>query len=395
MPSAYSPWPSIHDLKLILLGDSRQHSSVPAGATMRLLKEYGGIAPYRISTIKRQLNDQHKASVKLMFEGKTAAGFDMLDKKLGWVKEIDDDAERYRAMAAEYVEALKGGTKWDDILLISPTHAEGKQITDTIREMMRAEKLLGQEEHEFTRWVAADLTEAERGDARSYRKVDMIQFHQNAKGIKSGTRLIVSDGNRALLPLDEAAKFQAYRKETIQLAEGDILRFTANGTTLDGHQIRNGAAYKVAGFTATGIRLDNGWLVSKDFGHFKHGIETSYGSQSKTVSHAIVGQSSRSFGASNMEQAYVSASRARNRVTFYTDDKAALREAITRSSLKLTASDIVKGAAERPQKQHRWRHRLRNWHRLGSLARVRAAYDVPRPQPKPQLEHQVSHGYGR
>src|SRR5207249_4795377 len=114
-----------------------------------------------------------------------------------------------------------------------------------------------------------------------------IQFHQNAAGHKSGTRLLA--GEAASLPLGQAAKFQAYRKETVAFAAGDILRFTANGMSVDGHQIRNGSAYKVAGFTAKGIRLENGWLVAKDFGHFKHGIETSPGSQSKTVSLAIVG----------------------------------------------------------------------------------------------------------
>ena len=97
----------------------------------------------------------------------------------------------------------------------------------------------------------------------------------------------------------------------MNFAEGDILRFTANGKTLDGHQIRNGTAYKIAGFTAQGIRLENGWLVAKDFGHFKHGIETSPGSQSKTVSLAIVGQSSQSSGRPTWSRAYVTACRSR------------------------------------------------------------------------------------
>ena len=78
------------NLKLVFLGDSRQHSSVAAGAVMRLLQQYGGVTPYRITEIKRQKNDDHKAAVGLMFEGKTLEGFDLLDKKLGWVKEIAD-----------------------------------------------------------------------------------------------------------------------------------------------------------------------------------------------------------------------------------------------------------------------------------------------------------------
>src|SRR5207245_9988688 len=116
-------------------------SSVAAGAFMRLLQQYGGITPYLITEIKRQKNSDHKAAVKLMFEGKTLEGFDRLDKKLGWVKEIAGAEERYRAMAAEYVQALKDGTKWNELLLISPTHAEGRRVTEAIRGRLRPEGL--------------------------------------------------------------------------------------------------------------------------------------------------------------------------------------------------------------------------------------------------------------
>lgn len=385
-------------IRLVLLGDSRQHASVAAGAVMRVLQRYAGLTPYRIANIKRQENEHHKAAVKLMFEGKTLEGFDLLDKELGWVHEIADAEQRYRAMAAEYVDALKSGTKWDEILLISPTHAEGKRVAQAIRGLLREEGMIGQEEHELTRWVSADLTEAERGDARNYRpgRVDMIQFHQNAAGHKAGSRLLVGG---ASLPVGEAAKFQAYRKESVKFAAGDVLRFTANGTTLDGHRIRNGSAYKIAGFTATGIRLENGWLVGKDFGHFKHGIETSHGSQSKTVKHAIVGESSQSFGAANMEQKYVSASRARIKVSSYTDDKEGLRRAIQRSSLKLAAHDLFPPAPEAPAKAGepvrttyqqwlKWRRR-----RQAHLDRCRE--DAEALTRQHQMERQASHGFER
>jgi hypothetical protein len=161
--------------------------------------------------------------------------------------------------------------------------------------------------------------------------------------------------------------------------------------TLDGHQIRNGSAYRIDGFTAKGIRLENGWLVDKDFGHWKHGIETSFGTQSKTVKLTILGQSSLSFPASNMEQAYVSASRSTIRVSTYTDDKEALRQAIQRSSLKLAAHDLVKAAGsarlDGRDAYRQWRERRRR--RQGYLDRCRVdatagpARQKPAPQPEP------------
>ena len=403
-------------VKLVLLGDSRQHSSVAAGAVMRTLQQYGGVTPLRITEIKRQKNRHHRDAVKLLFEGKTLEGFDILDKKLGWVHEVKDADARYQAIAAAYVQARTskarggGGMGWDDILLVSPTHAEGQRVTDAIRHELREAGLIGTKDHGLTRWVSADLTEAERGDARNYRPgtVDMVQFFQNVKGHASGSRVEVTEKNRAALPLGEAAKFQAYRKEAVHFTEGDVIRFTANGTALDGHRIRNGSAYKIAGFTAKGIRLDNGWVVSQGFGHFKHGIETSYGSQSKTVKLAIVGQSSQSFGASSMEQAYVTASRARLKTLTFTDDKAGLRAAIQRSSLKLAAHDLFPAPAT-PPVQATWRKRLARWshgallarNRDDAAARRRQPTTPPRLPPSPQADRlrtgdqERSGGYGR
>jgi len=51
--------------------------------------------------------------------------------------------------------------------------------------------------------------------------------------------------------------------------------------------------------------------------------------------------------ASSAEQFYVSASRGKKRVTIYTDDKTALREAIVQSDDRLSATEFIKGNASR------------------------------------------------
>ncbi len=383
------------NLTLTFLGDSRQHASVTAGSFMRLLREYGGVTPFRITTIKRQENADHREACGLMFEGKTIEGFDKVDR-LGWVHEIADDAARYAAIGDEYVQARKEGEAWDKILLLCPTHAEGRLVVDAVREKLRAADLIGREDHEFTRWVSSDLSEAERGDARNFRpgRVDMVQFFDRAKGFRIGQRVEIGQDGPPSLPFDQSKRFQAYRRDSIRLAAGDMLRFTANGKTLDGHQIRNGSAYPIAGFTSKGIRLANGWLVSKDFGHWKHAIETSPGSQGVTVSRTIIAQSSASYGAGSMEQAYVSASRSTKKVSWYTDDKTELKAAIRRSSQKAVASDIVKPAV-RPAAPppSRWRQRLWAWQRLAALARTGTPWHTPAAKPQPQSERHM--GYGR
>ena len=118
-------------------------------------------------------------------------GFELLDKKLGWVHEIADAKERYGAMAAEYVQAIKEGTKWNEMLLISPTHAEGSVVTEAIRDGCGRPACWVRRTTNSRAGSSADLTEAERGDSRNYRpgRVDMVQFHQNAAGHKNGTRV--------------------------------------------------------------------------------------------------------------------------------------------------------------------------------------------------------------
>jgi conjugative relaxase-like TrwC/TraI family protein len=373
------------DLKLILVGDPMQHGSVGRGALMQILKDYGGVQPFRLTEIMRQEDPEYRAAAKLLSEGETLAGFDAIDR-LGWVQEMADE-DRYRHIGADYVQALKDKKT---VLVISPTHREAGLITQEIRSQLRDAGKLGGEEIEFTRLVAANASEAERSQATTYRPGDVIQFHQNAKGFTKGDRLTVIDP--ATVPLSEAAKFSLYRPEKISLAAGDVIRFTGTVKTLDDeHKLRNGLTKTVAEITPGGnIRLDNGWVVAADAGHFRHGfVETSFGSQGRTVQRVIVGMSSASLPATNQEQMYVSASRAKERMTLYTDDKAAVRDGVQRSSQKLAALDLL---TPQPKAAVRVRKHMERRRRATFIRRVRAAHPAPPRQPDRQPERQVSHG---
>lgn len=351
---------------------------------MRLLTQHGGITPFRLTEIKRQEDADYLAAAKLLSEGNTLAGFEAIAAKDGWVKEVIDDATRYRQMAAEYVQALADKKT---VLCISPTWAEARCITQEIRAELRAAGLLGTEEREFTRLVAANASDAERGLTTTYCPGDVLQFHQNAKGFKKGDRFIVTDP--ANVPLTAAKAFQLYRPEKLALSAGDRIRFTATVKTLDGrHRLYNGATHTVASFQGDNVRLENGWVVPASAGHWRSGfVESSFGSQGRTVDRVVLGMSSASVPAMNQEQLYVSSSRARERVSLYTDDVDAVRKAVVRSSQKLTASDIV---PPKPKPIERVRWHMARLRRLAIIERVRHAWEAHRPQ----LERQVNHGRG-
>lgn len=374
------------DLKVVLVGDPMQHGSVPRGALMRVLKEYAGLRPFRLTEIMRQEDADYRAAAKRLSEGDTLEGFDALDR-LEWIREVADPTDRYRQIAAEYLEALEGGKS---VLVVSPTHAEAAKITREIRDVLRRAGRLGAAEREFTQLVAVGASEAQRGQATTYRPGDVLQFHQNAKGFQKGQRFVVTDPGK--VPVSEAAKFSLYRPEAIALAAGDKLRFTGTVKTRDGkHKLSNGSTRTVAGFTPGGdLRLDNGWVVPADAGHFRSGfVETSFGAQGRTVQRAILAVAADSLPATNQEQMYVSSSRARERMTLYTDDKAAVRRAVGRSSRKLAATDLL---ANQRQMADAMRQQQARRRRLRFLDRMRAAWQaVPPRRPQPERQ-QVSYG---
>ena len=371
------------DLSLVFLGDSRQHASVSRGAFMRILQQYGGIEPFRLTGIKRQQDAEYLAAVQELSQGNPVEGFDRLQAK-GWVLELGHPEDRGRHIAADYVRAmedLKAIPERERVLVVSPTHAEARQITKEIRSQLRASGKLGKEDREFTRLVAVDATEAERGLATTYRAHDVIQFHQNAKGHAKGERITVTDP--ADVPLGLAARFSLYRPEAVLLAQGDVIRFTSTVKTADDeHKLRNGDVHSVADITPGGnLRLDNGWVVAADVGHFRHGyVETSFGAQGRTVQRVLLGMSSESLPAINSEMMYVGSSRARERLKLYTDDSDDVRDAIRRSSLKRAALDLVPPVPHaKPEEQQRDRlreHRERR-KRWAFAERRRAVPEAP------------------
>lgn len=325
------------DARVIMSGDWLQHSSPERGEAMRLLEREGGIKPATVTDIQRQ-KERYREAVGLLADGKTPQGFRILDD-LGWIKEFGD-GQREQQIAKDYANAVARG---DTVLAIAPTHAEGERVTHAIREELKSRTLLDKNDRFVKRLVSRNLTDAERADPAMYAPGDVIVFHQNAAGHRKGSRLVVGDH----LPddLKEVARhFQVFRQAELPIAEGDLVRMTANGKTADGnHRLNNGAVYRVDGFSAAGeLILDNGWTIDSTFGFINHGyVVTSHASQGRTVDTVLVSESSWSFPAATPEQFYVSVSRAKKQAHIYTDSKSALSEAIGESVPQMSAVELL------------------------------------------------------
>jgi conjugative relaxase-like TrwC/TraI family protein len=342
----------MEDCRIILSGDTAQHRAVERGDALRLLEKHASLPAVELKEIWRQKADAHKAVVADLQGGNLEGAFKRLDK-LGMLREMDAD-KRHEALAVDYAAAVTSGKS---ALVISPTHAEGERVTREIRAKLKAARKLAADEYEFIQLKNLQWTEAQRADARNYQAGQVVQFHQNVAGFRRGEQVTVKahdasgvmverqNGGTAPLPLDMAARFQVYESRQIVLAAGDWLRITQNGFTKEKQRLNNGDLKQVKGFTKDGdIKLVNGWMVSKDYGNLTHGYcLTSYSSQSKGVDCVFVAESSESFRAADREQFYVSASRFKEALTIYTDDKSELLNAVCKSSHRPSAMDLVNG----------------------------------------------------
>ncbi|WP_419581514.1 ATP-dependent DNA helicase [Stieleria magnilauensis] len=360
--------------RVVLSGDTRQHSSPRRGEAMRLLESEAGLNAAKVETIQRQ-RGLYRAAVGMISKGHETvepgksgllAGFDLLDK-MGKIKEIGD-GDREECLAQTYLESSEKGKS---TLVVAPTHAEAKSVTDRIRHSLRDKGKLSRDENFITQLKSLNLTEAEKREVITYadQTGTIVQFHQNAKGgFKKGERYRVAGavgkevrvesvdgGQRKTLPLDAASRFEIYSEKELSIAIGDKVRFSLGGTAIDGKmRISNGRLDEVTGFDRAGnLVLKRGTVVDKDFGHLDLGyVVTSHASQGKDRQVALAAMSSESLPAVNAKQFYVTVSRGSEDVTLFVDDKARIRRAIEKTGQQLSATELVRSGETQISQEH-------------------------------------------
>ncbi|MCF0061324.1 relaxase domain-containing protein [Dyadobacter chenwenxiniae] len=321
--------------RLVLGGDTRQHSSVVRGDALRILNTVGEIKTAEVSKIYRQRNENYRKAVEDLSAGNVKSAFEKLDAS-GAIKEIDPLSPNNQ-LIDDYMLAIKNKKT---ALVISPTHQQAEDVTDTIRQKLQSSGELGKREITINRLVNRNLTEAQRADWRNINEGNIIQFNQNVAGIQRGSRwqvaysndhhVLIKDaqGETQTLPTDKSAYYDVYRTKSLNLAKGDKVRITRIGFDERDKRLNNGQHLKVTSVKKDGrielLGADNktNYKIDKDFGHIAHAYcITSHASQGKTVDEVFISQPAATFPATSSKQFYVSASRGRDKVHIYTDDK--------------------------------------------------------------------------
>ncbi len=389
--------------RVLLSGDFRQHGSVERGDALRLLETHAGLRSAMLTDIRRQRGKLRDA-VTALSEGEAAKGFAILEE-LGSIREVKSREERLKAVVNEFVDAVK---EKKQAVVISPTHAEGDDVTRAIRNKLREDGKLGTG-RVVVRLKNLHLTEADKSRRESYQRGQVVVFNRRltffeklasmrvvtgrfeasvpykVMGTNVAGRVVLRHGSSlATLPLDKPKLFDVFKEEKIELAKGDLIRVTRNTIAKNERfglsrlmttkeklfvygkperwpdlrkRVSNGFVGRFEGFAVGGgLKLSNGCVLESGFGHIDYGYcLTSHAAQGRTVDVAIVSQSEESKAASSLEQFYVSASRAREKVVVFTDNREELRKWVSESGERKSATEVFE--AEREQGREHVRER--------------------------------------
>lgn len=348
-----------YNARIILGGDTMQHASIVRGDALRILNSIGKIKTMTVSHIRRQKNIDYREAVGMLADGKVKDAFGKLDA-MGAIVTLKRE-QANEQLVSDYMSALKQGKT---ALVISPTNEHRKELTEGIRKALRKEGRIGKKEIEVKQLVNRYLSDAEKQDARQYQPGQVVQVTQHLPDMKRGSRWQVTEssdkgvllldeksGKKTTLPLDRVLGFDVLEPATIHLSKGDSVRITRNSYDKSKKRMDNGQQLDVLSVRKKGtLRLQNRvskqvYEVEQDFGHIDHAhCVTSYSSQGKTVDQVLVAQPASTFPATHSKQFYVSVSRARERVTIYTDDKEQLLEHAEKTGDRTAALELSRFA---------------------------------------------------
>lgn len=341
-----------HNQRLLLVGDTKQHSSVEAGDAFRCLQTFAQVPTFRLTEIHRQRQPGCRAAVALLARGHALAAFHHF-LRLGAVREHPDESALFRLAATDYVART---LRSESCAVIAPVWSEIATFTAEVRPRLRAAGLLHPEE--CTRPIVTPLgwTQTQRNDLRNYQPGHVLQFHRESARFRKGERLTVvsreetallvayDDGAQGWFHPRQARHFDVGLAQQLSLSVGERLLIRANAPSA---HLRNGDIVAVAAIHPDGaLALRDGRTLPAAFREFTHGYATtSHASQGRTVDHGMLLIGEAGLAATNLKTAYVANSRFRESQTLYITDRHAARRAMQTPAHRKLATELLAPSA--------------------------------------------------
>ena len=334
--------------RLLLVGDTKQHSSIEAGDALRALHQYAKVEVASLRTIRRQKDPGFRKAVELLAQRQPRLAFEQFEK-MGAIHEIKNPDLLYKQAAQDYVQTLQEGKS---CLAVSPVWEEIHQFTDVVRTELKEKNVLGQDVRSVTAFTSYQWTKAECSDVTNYQVGDALEFHRKTAAFEKGEmvrcvgkelkRLVVerANGERCAFNPKQITGYDVGCDVLMNLAIGEKLLLRGN---LKSSRLQNGEIVEVSGFGEKGdFQLKDGRVLPGDFRRFTYGYATtSHAAQGKTVDRGILILTDEGMKAANLKQAYVSNSRFRESQAIYVTDKTEACEAMAASADRKLAIEMT------------------------------------------------------
>jgi hypothetical protein len=309
-----------HGMRVVFLGDSKQHTSVEAGDFLRILEKHSPIQQVEITEIRRQLVKEYRDAIKLMAGGQAHSGLERLDA-MGCIHE--GRAGYLKNAAAAYLERSAGGRDLGRVIAVTPTWAENKALTDMLRADLKAHGIIQAGEnvvtHERLDWSRAQKTRAE-----NYEPGLVVRFNRANQGFRRGEFFDVSRSEAGQVWVKSASgerrlplKFDldVARPQKMEVCVGDRLLIQANDRRAG---LINGQIVTVSAIGNGIVDTREGQCIdTAKFREFTYGFAvTSHKAQSKAAEHVVVAAERL-----NAKAAYVACSRGTQSCSVHTPDK--------------------------------------------------------------------------
>lgn len=272
--------------QVVFVGDYQQLEPVGAGNAYSNLVQSGKISTCYLSDIRRQQNQQLLAAVKEAVKGDINKSLELVADS---TQEIASQAKRFRAITDEYT-GLSAADQANTIVLT----AKNKDRI-LLNESIRAK---------------------------------LVKSGQLAQGTEFSVQSGQETASRCFAP-------------------GDKILFGKNDYRLG---VKNGQAARITAINDSKITVETaGKKLVFDAGkykHFDHGYAmTVYKAQGLTADRAIINLDSSQKLLNSRNSYYVDISRARHKVSIYTDSKSKLSGQVSAFAHKVTSGDFTKAAA--------------------------------------------------
>jgi len=340
------------NMRVLLVGDVRQHVSVEAGDFLRILESYSRLHRCEVKEIRRQAKvPEYKAAIEQMAAGDARGGLAALDV-LGWLHE--DGADYLKRAADDYLRLTKGGADLDSVLVVSPTWAENHRLTDAIRSRLRECHRLTVEGTEFSVHDSLQWTKQQKRNAANYRTGQSIVFTRRFESWQAGETAevrhvadavvtVASKGMESRLPVKAGDYFDVGRFRRVEVAAGDKLLIRANRKRSG---LINGQVLTMDRIDPDGsILTREGLRIPAGFRQWCHGyVVTSHKAQGRTHQHVIVAAEWL-----DAKSAYVACSRGKISCSIHTPDKARLLQRLPEGTRRAALDVLSESVSQSPE----------------------------------------------